>query len=195
MIVDLEKGLLNAMSQLFPQADERLCHFHMSKALFTNIQTKRLLPLYEDGDLRALMRCFGALAFLPVDEVTNGYNDLCSEIGKLIPEQIPEEYRDALDGRRKSKYKLYMLILQSMQITSLVPISAATAKTVVSCVLVMQSIRGTATNALCSVPLGRTTPSRAGMPTSTASSRKAAPCSHSFSSAFRRRKSTLGICG
>ncbi|KAH7714640.1 hypothetical protein AAVH_17989, partial [Aphelenchoides avenae] len=82
----MEVAILNAMAEIWPMAEERLCHFHLQKALWTNIQKKKLLDLYEDPDVRSLLRCFGALALLPTNEVVQGYNQgWHAHINSLFP--------------------------------------------------------------------------------------------------------------
>lgn len=97
----MEVAILNAMAEIWPMAEERLCHFHLQKALWTNIQKKKLLDLYEDPDVRSLLRCFGALALLPTNEVVQGYNQVCAELKKLIPAKIPESSRQALNSKQE----------------------------------------------------------------------------------------------
>lgn len=95
---DFELGLINSLSQRWPEAEERLCHFHLCQSLFKNIQQKKLLALYEADESRVLLRCFGSLALLPEGEVVEGFNDVCAELRKLIPSVIPESYRSKLEG-------------------------------------------------------------------------------------------------
>lgn len=98
-VLDFEKGLLNAFSKRWPDAEERLCHFHLAKSLFTNVQKKGMLPLYELPEVQKLLRCFSALPFLPTNEVVVGYNEICDAIKSLIPAVIAEDYRSKLNGK------------------------------------------------------------------------------------------------
>lgn len=95
--LDFEKGLINAISDKWPSAEERL-EFHLFQSLFRNIQQKKLLPLYDIAEVRILLRSFGALAHLPGNEVVSGYNQGVEELGKLIGTTIPVEYKQPLKG-------------------------------------------------------------------------------------------------
>ncbi|KAH7714058.1 hypothetical protein AAVH_18597, partial [Aphelenchoides avenae] len=94
-VSDFEKGLINAISDKWPSAEERL-EFHLFQSLFRNIQQKKLLPLYDIAEVRILLRSFGALAHLPGNEVVSGYNQGVEELGKLIGTTIPVEYKQPL---------------------------------------------------------------------------------------------------
>ncbi|KAH7703098.1 hypothetical protein AAVH_29737 [Aphelenchoides avenae] len=87
-ITDFEKALSNSMAQRFPEADQYFCHFHMSKAAFTNIQKRGLLPLYEVPDIKSLLRSFSSLAFLPVDDVPRGFRDICETLTELAEQGV-----------------------------------------------------------------------------------------------------------
>lgn len=87
------------MRRLFPLALQKLCIFHLSKACFTNVQTKGLLPVYNVPEGKELLRCFPALAFLPPEEVVDGYHDVCTALDALVPSVIPERYRENLNSK------------------------------------------------------------------------------------------------
>lgn len=98
---DFEKALQNVLKEMFPRARGRLCHFHQCQAYFKNIQKKGLLPLYEIEEVKVMLRCYGALALLPVDDVINGYNVVTRALKALVPAKIPSCYRDRLNGKRR----------------------------------------------------------------------------------------------
>lgn len=55
------------------------CHFHFCQAIYNKIVELGLRPLYRDPDnpnFRFLLRMIFSLAFLPVDQVQQGYADL-----------------------------------------------------------------------------------------------------------------------
>ncbi|KAH7714763.1 hypothetical protein AAVH_17868 [Aphelenchoides avenae] len=97
-LTDFEKALQNVLKEMFPRARGRLCHFHQCQAYFKNIQKKGLLPLYEIEEVKVMLRCYGALALLPVDDVINGYNVVTRALKALVPAKIPSCYRDRLNA-------------------------------------------------------------------------------------------------
>lgn len=100
-IPDFEKALIAAMLRRFPDAIEKMCIFHLFKAFFTNVQKKGLLELYNDyskPEIRTLLRCLPSLAYLPLDEVVDGYGEICEALSDLIPTVIAAEWRPKLHG-------------------------------------------------------------------------------------------------
>ncbi|KAH7717801.1 hypothetical protein AAVH_14788 [Aphelenchoides avenae] len=92
-LTDFELGLANSLAALFPDADQQFCHFHFSKAVFTNVQKHGLLRLYDSPEVKILLRSFSSLALLPIDEVYSGFDDICAELTKSVQNKtIPRSY-------------------------------------------------------------------------------------------------------
>uniref|UniRef100_A0A915DKS6 Uncharacterized protein n=1 Tax=Ditylenchus dipsaci TaxID=166011 RepID=A0A915DKS6_9BILA len=60
----------------FPAAKFIYCLFHQSQSVFRSLKKKGLILLYDNNEVKALLRCLSALAFLPVDEVDIGFDNV-----------------------------------------------------------------------------------------------------------------------
>jgi hypothetical protein len=76
----------------------RLCLFHFAQALWRNIQELGLTPLYKTvKKARILLRCFGALATVPVEDIQQALDGIVHELNGLRETgEIPAIYDDAL---------------------------------------------------------------------------------------------------
>lgn len=88
------------MTKRFPEAAAQFCYFHLAKNLWLHVQKKGLLPLYKLPEVRALLRSFAGLAFLPDDEVRDGYEELCGALSALVPSVIPRRYVKNLNSKK-----------------------------------------------------------------------------------------------
>lgn len=98
-ICDFELALSNSMRKQFPDAAVYYCLFHLAKAAWVQIQKKGLLALYSIPEVRALLRCFPALATLPPNEVRDGFADIVAALRALIPTKIPRRYYSKLNSK------------------------------------------------------------------------------------------------
>uniref|UniRef100_A0A915D711 FLYWCH-type domain-containing protein n=1 Tax=Ditylenchus dipsaci TaxID=166011 RepID=A0A915D711_9BILA len=81
-----------------PTAVFRYCLFHFSQSLFRNFSSRGLIQLYTNPEVKKLFRCYTALAFLPVDEVKRGFEDISYAIQAKIDEaEIPGDLVDRLN--------------------------------------------------------------------------------------------------
>ncbi|XP_052130244.1 uncharacterized protein LOC127751170 [Frankliniella occidentalis] len=77
-ISDLEKGLNNAITALFPNAQLRLCLFHLRQAAFRKVQSLGLQAAYrdeEDSSVRDSFREMVGLAFVPPEDVEECFTE------------------------------------------------------------------------------------------------------------------------
>uniref|UniRef100_A0A915D9N5 L-aminoadipate-semialdehyde dehydrogenase-phosphopantetheinyl transferase n=2 Tax=Ditylenchus dipsaci TaxID=166011 RepID=A0A915D9N5_9BILA len=72
------------LKERFPMAEFNYCLFHQSQAVFSSLRKKGLLPLYNNADVKMLLRCLSALAFLPVNEVTLGFGGVVAALEEKI---------------------------------------------------------------------------------------------------------------
>uniref|UniRef100_A0A915DYB7 MULE transposase domain-containing protein n=2 Tax=Ditylenchus dipsaci TaxID=166011 RepID=A0A915DYB7_9BILA len=87
---DFERAPTKILSQMFPTAVFKYCLFHFSQSLFRNFSSRGLIQLYTNPEVKKLFRCYTALAFLPVDEVKRGFEDISYAIQAKIDEgEIP----------------------------------------------------------------------------------------------------------
>jgi len=75
--------------------------------LFKKFQKEGLVSLYENGTTKALLRSFVGIAFLPVNEVVVGFQELVDEVEmKIAAGIIPEGKVEALRGNSFSCFSL-----------------------------------------------------------------------------------------
>ena len=105
--VDFELATFNAVKFIFgPDVQIYGCYFHLSQSFFRNVQLKGLIVFFNTE--KEFKKCFllsQALAFLPIDDVTKGFELLrdycyknCSNYG-LMHEYIETYYV----GKKESK--------------------------------------------------------------------------------------------
>uniref|UniRef100_A0A915EQE9 MULE transposase domain-containing protein n=1 Tax=Ditylenchus dipsaci TaxID=166011 RepID=A0A915EQE9_9BILA len=95
---DFERAPTKILSQMFPTAVFKYCLFHFSQSLFRNFSSRGLIQLYTNQEVKKLFRCYTALAFLPVDEVKRGFEDISYAIQAKIDEgEIPGDLVDRLN--------------------------------------------------------------------------------------------------
>ena len=85
LMTDFEKGIINACSDVFPDATINGCFFHMSQSVYRKIQNTGLQDLYNsiDREAKIFTHMLNALAFLPVDEVP--------KVFVLLKEEAPKD--------------------------------------------------------------------------------------------------------
>ncbi|KAH7662589.1 hypothetical protein AAVH_43449, partial [Aphelenchoides avenae] len=96
---DFELAAILAIKDVFPDSLIRLCLFHFAQALWRKIQELGLVPLYKaNKKARILLRCFGALATVPVGDVERALELILQAIRQMLHEthEIPDEYELAL---------------------------------------------------------------------------------------------------
>ena len=78
---DLEKGSLNAICRVFAESHVRACYFHFGQAIYRKIVDLGFKVKYHNGSsFSHKVRCFLALAFLPVAYVVNGFEELSEDL-------------------------------------------------------------------------------------------------------------------
>uniref|UniRef100_A0A915DE71 FLYWCH-type domain-containing protein n=1 Tax=Ditylenchus dipsaci TaxID=166011 RepID=A0A915DE71_9BILA len=93
-----ERAPTKILSQMFPTAVFKYCLFHFSQSLFRNFSSRGLIQLYTNPEVKKLFRCYTALAFLPVDEVKRGFEDISYAIQAKSDEgEIPGDLVDRLN--------------------------------------------------------------------------------------------------
>ena len=75
--IDFEHAVINAARENFTGAQIWGCFFHFSQAVWRNLQRHGLSEYYtKDPDYALKMRCFPALAFVPLQEVIHYFEKL-----------------------------------------------------------------------------------------------------------------------
>lgn len=96
--LDFELAAIKAIKAVFQDSLIRLCLFHFAQSLWRNIQDLGLSPLYKTvKKARITLRCFGALATVPVEDVQRALDEIVQELNELrAMGEIPAEYDGAL---------------------------------------------------------------------------------------------------
>ncbi|CAG7830116.1 unnamed protein product, partial [Allacma fusca] len=82
IISDFEIAAIQACRETFVGTELRGCLFHLTQSIFRRVQSNsEIYQRYKNDDtdgrkVRAMIRCLGALAFLPTIEVMNGFLEL-----------------------------------------------------------------------------------------------------------------------
>lgn len=83
----------------FPDTVVSFCLYHLSANAFKNLRKKGLLEVYTGiAEAKALLRCLPALAFLPSDEVHQGFADIARALVVDENSPIPAGAMDATKG-------------------------------------------------------------------------------------------------
>ncbi|XP_040575190.1 uncharacterized protein asrij isoform X1 [Lepeophtheirus salmonis] len=87
LMMDFEKTIINAFQTVFPLTGMTGCLFHMSKNIYRHIVNLGLNLRYsKDVDFNLKMKCFTALAFLPIPDVIDGFIELADD------DDLPQEF-------------------------------------------------------------------------------------------------------
>lgn len=87
ILSDFEKGSFNAIKCAFPDTDVGGCFFHFCQANYRKIVDLGFKVWYlNDNEFCLKIRCFSALAFLPIGDVPTGFEEF-SEF-----DETPEEF-------------------------------------------------------------------------------------------------------
>lgn len=93
--IDFEMATLNAVKRNFPLSEVHGCFFHFSQNIWRHIQNVGLQNVYNnDEDFALNLRYLIALAFVPVDNVENAYEELVST--EFYSE--PNEHKDKIES-------------------------------------------------------------------------------------------------
>ena len=103
IMIDYEKAAMNAISNVFPNANIKGCFFHLSQAIYRKVQTEGLQSRYQsDAEFAISIRMIPALAFVPSDSVVQAFEHLqesmCEEADGVI-----NYFEDTFIGRRRRR--------------------------------------------------------------------------------------------
>ena len=87
IIMDFEKGAINSITNAFQGITVTLCLFHFFQSLYRKLVELGFINQYHnDGEFNLKIRCYSALAFLPVDHVVDAFIELSDD------DDIPQEF-------------------------------------------------------------------------------------------------------
>lgn len=90
--LDFEQSPPTVLRAIFADVVVQFCLFHLNQNCYRQVQLKGLQALYNDPEhyeLRKLLRCLPALAFLPVNDVESGLEEVVAAINAA---DIPQRY-------------------------------------------------------------------------------------------------------
>ena len=89
ILVDFERAAINAFTSAYPTASVRGCYFHLCQSVLRKVNDVGLKVQYEtDNEVRGFIRCLPALAFVPPENVLEGF--------EILVETMPQGF-DHLD--------------------------------------------------------------------------------------------------
>ncbi|CAF1345379.1 unnamed protein product [Rotaria sordida] len=95
IMTDFETGTIKSVREMLPNVLHKGCFFHFSQAIWQQVQEKGLVTKYrEDEYFRLNVKKLITLAFVPVDEITTGFD--------LIANQFDDDADDLLDYFEKT---------------------------------------------------------------------------------------------
>ena len=106
---DFEKAAHNSFLQTFPNTRLSFCLFHLGQNVYKHIIKEGFKVRYHDDDSFSLkIRCFVALAFLPIDDVVDGFEELADDddIPQSLVSYFENTYIGPIRGRGSSKRRL-----------------------------------------------------------------------------------------
>uniref|UniRef100_A0A915ET50 MULE transposase domain-containing protein n=1 Tax=Ditylenchus dipsaci TaxID=166011 RepID=A0A915ET50_9BILA len=116
---DFEIAPLEDLKIRFPGAAFSFCLFHLSQNVFMSLKKKGLATLYYNAELKTLLRCLSALAFLPVAEVGLGFDEVVAAIGEKIADGTVHQSKVVeLQAHLKYFEKIYVRRLDANRATA-----------------------------------------------------------------------------
>ena len=105
ILMDFEKGALNAFEAIHPNTDATGCFFHLCKNIWRRVQGAGLQQRYQDDDEFSLfVRMIMALAFVPVVDLETAFDDLFIEIRNNFNNDMDDVlnyFEDTYIGRQR----------------------------------------------------------------------------------------------
>ncbi|XP_076820927.1 uncharacterized protein LOC143466174 [Clavelina lepadiformis] len=101
--IDFELASKAALIEAFPQTHIYGCYFHLGQSLWRKIQENGLQRLnVQDDNIRMALKMLLALAFLPVDEVSDAFDELVADYpAEVMP--LVNYFEDNYVGRRNRR--------------------------------------------------------------------------------------------
>ena len=85
IMMDFEKSAVNAFSTTFPTAQITGCYFHLCQSILRKINEVGLKKAYTTTpELALALKMVPATAFLPVEQVEDGFNLVMEEVGDIL---------------------------------------------------------------------------------------------------------------
>ena len=101
-ITDLERASVNALREEFHGVSAQVCFFDLSQAIWRQIQRLGLTNAYlESLEVRTALKNIGSLAFLPHEEVVDGFEQLEDTLEDIDPDisDVYTYFEDTYIGR------------------------------------------------------------------------------------------------
>ena len=96
-ISDYEKASINALSSVFPRVEHQGCLFHFAQSLYRKVVELGLKSQYHnDKSFNLKIRCYTALAILPVLDVIDGFDEITED--EIVPEEFITYFQSTYIG-------------------------------------------------------------------------------------------------
>ena len=80
IMIDYEQACISAIPDVYPNTSVFGCLFHQSQSIFRNVQQQGLQQqYYTDQIFRNNVRMIAALAFVPMADILQSFDDLCQQ--------------------------------------------------------------------------------------------------------------------
>ncbi|XP_029650233.1 uncharacterized protein LOC115223666 [Octopus sinensis] len=104
LMVDFGKAIINAFCEILPTTNITGCLFHMAKNICRHIVDIGLKPRYQtDAEFNNKIKCFTALAFLPVSDVIDGFLEMTDDDN--LPQEFVSYFETHYIGRERGQGK------------------------------------------------------------------------------------------
>lgn len=81
ILTDFERSAMNAFRDAYPSSQVTGCYFHLCQSVLRKVSELGMRPAYDNNDeLRGVVRCLPALAFVPLDEVVESFYELAASM-------------------------------------------------------------------------------------------------------------------
>ena len=92
---DFEKGNINCIHELYPDADIFCCLFHFCQAHYRKLVDLGFKHQYgTEPEFSIQVRCLTALAFLPIEDVVDAFEELIDMEDSLLPPDLVANYNN-----------------------------------------------------------------------------------------------------
>ena len=109
ILMDFEKAAHNTFLNTFPEVDLSCCLFHLGQNIYKRVMQEGFKVKYHEDDAFSLkVRCFVSLAFLPREEVIDGFDELVDDddIPQALVSYFENTYIGPVRGRGQRSRRL-----------------------------------------------------------------------------------------
>ena len=95
IVCDFEGAFIGACHSIYPDTNIKGCYFHFRQCVYRHIQQCGLQTLYaENLEFSSAMKMLAGLAYVPVDDVVQAYEELLDTVYFVDNEELLEDFLD-----------------------------------------------------------------------------------------------------